>query len=112
MIYKVSKRMEVAGAHRLNLSYKSKCQNLHGHNWIITIFCAATELNEDGMVCDFKHITNCIHGYLTTRVTMWQWRRTGRARFRHTLIGPFNVFSWLLLKRYFCNINHINDKNE
>jgi len=64
MIYKVSKRMEVAGAHRLNLSYTSKCQNLHGHNWIITIFCAATELNEDGMVCDFKHIKDCIHGYL------------------------------------------------
>ena len=63
-IYCVSKRMEIAGAHRLNLSYESKCQNLHGHNWIITLYCAAKELNEDGMVCDFKHIKEKIHGRL------------------------------------------------
>ena len=63
-IYCVTKRMEIAGAHRLNLSYESKCQNLHGHNWIITLYCAAKELNKDGMVCDFKHIKEKIHGRL------------------------------------------------
>ncbi|WP_091963251.1 6-carboxytetrahydropterin synthase [Prevotella sp. tc2-28] len=63
-MYCVSKRMEIAGAHRLNLSYESKCQNLHGHNWIITLYCAAKELNKDGMVCDFKHIKEKIHGRL------------------------------------------------
>ena len=63
-IYCVSKRMEIAGAHKLNLSYESKCQNIHGHNWIITLYCAAKELNKDGMVCDFKHIKEKIHGYL------------------------------------------------
>lgn len=63
-IYCVSKRMEIAGAHKLNLSYESKCQNIHGHNWIITLYCAAKELNNDGMVCDFKHIKEKIHGYL------------------------------------------------
>ena len=64
MIYSVSKEMEVAGCHKLNLSYESKCQNLHGHNWHITVFLAATELDKDGMVMDFKHIKNAIHGYL------------------------------------------------
>lgn len=64
MIYKVSKQMEVAGAHSLTLSYESKCQNLHGHNWRITVYCAAKELNQDDMVCDFKHIKDRIHGYL------------------------------------------------
>lgn len=63
-IYCVSKRMEIAGAHRLDLSYESKCQNLHGHNWIVTVYCAAKELNKDGMVCDFKHIKERIHGRL------------------------------------------------
>lgn len=63
-IYCVSKRMEIAGAHRLNLSYESKCQNLHGHNWVVTLYCAAKELNKDGMVCDFKHIKEKIHGRL------------------------------------------------
>ncbi len=63
-MYYVSKRMEISGSHRLNLSYESKCCNMHGHNWIITIYCKAEKLNEDGMVCDFAHIKQSIHGYL------------------------------------------------
>lgn len=63
-MYYVSKRMEVAGSHSLKLSYESKCQNLHGHNWIITVYCKAKKLNKDGMVCDFKHIKEKIHGKL------------------------------------------------
>lgn len=63
-MYYVSKRMEIAGAHKLNLSYESKCQNFHGHNWIITVYCRAKHLNNDGMICDFKHIKDKIHGYL------------------------------------------------
>ncbi len=64
MIYSVSKQMEVAGSHSLKLSYESKCQNLHGHNWKITVFLASKEVNRDGMVMDFKHIKDSIHGYL------------------------------------------------
>lgn len=60
-MYTVSKRMEIAGAHFLNLSYESKCANVHGHNWIVTVFCRAEKLNEDGMVVDFKHIKNMVH---------------------------------------------------
>lgn len=63
-MYFAIKRMEVAGSHRLNLSYDSKCSNLHGHNWIITVYCAARTLNADGMVCDFTHLKESIHGYL------------------------------------------------
>lgn len=64
MVYSVSKRMEVAACHKLNLSYESKCQNLHGHNWNIVVYLASKEKNADGMVMDFKHIKNEIHGYL------------------------------------------------
>lgn len=56
--------MEIAGCHHLNLSYESKCENLHGHNWIVTVFCKAENLNSDGMVIDFKHVKNKIHGFL------------------------------------------------
>lgn len=63
-MYYVSKRMEIAGSHRLKLSYKSKCESLHGHNWIVTVYCKAKELNKDGMIIDFKHIKNKIHDYL------------------------------------------------
>ena len=63
-MYYVSKRMEIAGAHHLALPYKSKCANIHGHNWIVIVYCKARELNADGMIADFKHIKEKIHGYL------------------------------------------------
>lgn len=59
-MFYVSKRMEIAGAHRLDLPYESKCTNLHGHNWIVTVYCKSTELNDNGMVIDFKHIKRLI----------------------------------------------------
>ena len=63
-MYYVSKRMEIAGAHRLNLDYESKCRNLHGHNWIVTVHCKAKELNRNGMVEDFTLIKKEIHDKL------------------------------------------------
>lgn len=63
-MYYITKKLEIAGAHNLNLSYESKCANIHGHNWNVVIYCKAKELNADGMVVDFKHIKNKIHGYL------------------------------------------------
>ena len=48
----------------LKLSYESKCENLHGHNWIITVYCQAEQLNEDGMVVDFTHIKEVVKGQL------------------------------------------------
>jgi 6-pyruvoyltetrahydropterin/6-carboxytetrahydropterin synthase len=35
------------------LDYESKCSQLHGHNWIITIYCRSKELDCNGMVVDF-----------------------------------------------------------
>lgn len=63
-MYYVSKRLEISAAHRLSLSYDSKCTSLHGHNWIITVHCRAKELNPDGMVADFTHIKQLIMGQL------------------------------------------------
>ena len=63
-MYYITKRMEIAGCHRLNLSYPSKCANLHGHNWIITVHCKAKELNGDGMIADFTHIKRETHDRL------------------------------------------------
>jgi 6-pyruvoyltetrahydropterin/6-carboxytetrahydropterin synthase len=59
--------MEIAACHRLNLNYESACSNVHGHNWIITVFCKSETLNENGMVVDFKHVKNVIHDYLDHR---------------------------------------------
>jgi 6-pyruvoyltetrahydropterin/6-carboxytetrahydropterin synthase len=67
-MYYVSKRLEVSAAHRLSLSYESKCASLHGHNWIITVHCRAKELNADGMIADFTHIKELITGKLDHNV--------------------------------------------
>lgn len=84
-MYKVKKRIEVSAAHSLRLSYESKCENLHGHNWIIDIYCKSKELNRDGMVIDFSHIKRDIHakldhqnlndvfGFNTTAENMARW---------------------------------------
>ncbi len=63
-MFYVSKRMEIAGCHRLTLPYPSKCQGMHGHNWIVTVYCKAEQLDENGMVADFYKIKEKIHGYL------------------------------------------------
>lgn len=60
-MYTVVKRMEVAGAHRLDLPYESKCRNLHGHNWVIEVTCRSKELNEAGMVVDFVEIKRIVN---------------------------------------------------
>lgn len=63
-MYKVSKKMEISACHHLELGYDSKCKKLHGHNWIVTVYCQSMKLNEDGMVCDFTKIKELIHDRL------------------------------------------------
>lgn len=63
-MYYVSKRMEIAGAHRLDLDYESKCSNLHGHNWIVTVHCRSERLDANGMVFDFTKLKEAVHGKL------------------------------------------------
>jgi len=63
-MYYVKKRIEISAAHRLKLSYDSKCSNMHGHNWVVTVECRARELNADGMVADFSHIKQLVEGKL------------------------------------------------
>lgn len=63
-MYYVSKRMEIAGAHYLNLPYESKCSNFHGHNWIVTVYCRSKVLTDYGMIIDFTKIKSSIHDKL------------------------------------------------
>ena len=59
-MYYVQKTIEISAAHNLTLSYESKCEALHGHNWVIVVYCRAKELNRDGMVTDFTHIKQIV----------------------------------------------------
>lgn len=63
-MYRVKKRLEIAGAHKLSLNYDSKCSNIHGHNWIVEIYMQSKDLDRNGMVMDFTHIKKEIHDAL------------------------------------------------
>ena len=66
-MYYVCKRLEISAAHSLMLTYESKCEAMHGHNWIVKIYCRSHELNADGMVTDFTVIKREIEGALDHR---------------------------------------------
>lgn len=62
-MYTVTKRMEISAAHCLKLNYRSKCENLHGHNWIITVTVQSETLDENGMVVDFTKIKDVVNQF-------------------------------------------------
>ena len=63
-MYYIQKTLDISASHHLTLSYESKCTRVHGHNWRITVFCKARELDENGMVADFGHIKELIQEVL------------------------------------------------
>ena len=44
---------QFSGAHSLT-NYPGDCRKLHGHNWQVTVYLQATELDEIGIALDFK----------------------------------------------------------
>ena len=63
-MYYVKKRMEISASHCLALNYESPCGKVHGHNWIVTVYCESEKLNENGMILDFSEIKKTVHGRL------------------------------------------------
>ena len=65
-MFTIHKRMEISAAHKLDLPYESKCQNLHGHGYIIDVWlrCPDGHLTGYGMVTDFTVIKKAIHDRL------------------------------------------------
>lgn len=59
-MYYIEKTIEVSACHQLTLDYESKCTQVHGHNWAITIYCKAEKLDRNGMVVDFSEIKRLI----------------------------------------------------
>ncbi|MBU0652040.1 MAG: 6-carboxytetrahydropterin synthase QueD [Proteobacteria bacterium] len=52
-MYEVTIRKSFAAAHLLR-EIGGKCEELHGHNFIVEISAAAAKLNEDGLLIDFR----------------------------------------------------------
>jgi 6-pyruvoyltetrahydropterin/6-carboxytetrahydropterin synthase len=65
-MYKICVIKEFASAHNL-LGYKGNCENLHGHNFKVEAFLESNELDDTGMVIDFRilkeHLTKIINKF-------------------------------------------------
>lgn len=64
-MFTLSVRSTFAAAHRLE-EYQGKCEELHGHNFQVEVFCQGMELGPGGMLLDFK----VLKGHLETVVEM------------------------------------------
>ena len=51
--YELTVKGHFDAAHHL-YGYPGECKNLHGHTWDVEVTVAATELDEIGIVYDFK----------------------------------------------------------
>ena len=54
-MYEVTIETHFSAAHRLR-QYNGECERLHGHNWDVKVSIASEELNDLGMVIDFKEL--------------------------------------------------------
>jgi 6-pyruvoyltetrahydropterin/6-carboxytetrahydropterin synthase len=62
-MYELMVESKFAAAHQLR-GYKGKCENLHGHNWRVTVAVTAERLNEQGLAIDFNDLKKALRDVL------------------------------------------------
>ena len=63
MGYQVEVTDSFGAAHHLR-GYQGKCENLHGHNWKISVTLEAEQVNEIGMAIDFAEVKRILSAVL------------------------------------------------
>lgn len=61
-MWKVTKRFEFDAAHRL-LGYDGPCSRVHGHHYVVEVTVCGEELDELGMLLDFKELDFIVSGW-------------------------------------------------
>ncbi|MBB5020869.1 6-carboxytetrahydropterin synthase QueD [Desulfurispira natronophila] len=75
---------EFASAHNLR-NYQGKCENIHGHNYVVNLYVQGKELQHNEMLVDFKILKNILrtimdyldHKYLNDIAPFDKWNPTG-----------------------------------
>ena len=62
-MFTITKEVYFCYGHRL-MNHPGKCRNLHGHSVKAAISIEQDTLNEQGMVCDFADIKECVEAYV------------------------------------------------
>ena len=64
-MYRICKTLEIENGHMLTL-HPDKCRFPHGHSRRVEIVLEASELDDHGMVCDFKVLSAALGEFLDT----------------------------------------------
>lgn len=82
-------------SHQLKLSYESPCQRLHGHRWEVVVQIWSKQLNNDGILVDFKDLKAVIdeldHQYLNHLVN-FNPTAENLAKYLHNKINALGDF--------------------
>jgi 6-pyruvoyltetrahydropterin/6-carboxytetrahydropterin synthase len=62
-VYSLKVQGTFSSAHNLR-GYKGKCEDLHGHNWVVEIIIQSPKLDAIGMVLDFKYLKKKLNACL------------------------------------------------
>ena len=54
-MYEVMVKGDFSAAHNLR-NYKGKCENVHGHNWLVEAAVSSDKLDENGLLIDFQEL--------------------------------------------------------
>ncbi len=57
------RRFSFCAGHRL-VGHEGKCQNLHGHNYVVEIYVTGEEQDAVGRILDFKKLKQSVNGWL------------------------------------------------
>jgi len=64
-MYELTTIVDFEAAHRLP-EYPGKCNRLHGHNWKVEVTVAGDQLDQLGMLIDFKELKQILSGIIGT----------------------------------------------
>jgi 6-pyruvoyltetrahydropterin/6-carboxytetrahydropterin synthase len=76
-MYEVAIKKTFSAAHTLSIG--GKCEELHGHNFTVEITAESAELNENGLVVDFR--------------TLKKWADEILERLDHKFLNDIDIFS-------------------
>jgi len=62
-MFELKIRKPFAGAHNLR-DYNGKCENLHGHNWVVYLYVQGESQQANGILVDFKTLKRCLNDIL------------------------------------------------
>lgn len=67
VLYRVSRELLFCYGHRL-IDYPGKCRWLHGHNGKLRVTLEGTNLDQLGMLCDFRHIKQTLGRWIDDHI--------------------------------------------